>query len=172
MSFAALVRKDDRGQVHSFKGLLPVERMTPLFGAFDDEGVPDQVDGVWGNGTLLQTSKPTAYVLKAGELMRVFAASGGGYGDPLKRPAETVLYDVRNDFTTVEQAAEIYGVKVDPEKLTLDEAATATLRERLAGERGEDFEPPLSHPREWPRTQVEFEEMRKRALGAPAAVEV
>jgi N-methylhydantoinase B len=172
MSFAALVKKDERGQAHSFKGLLPLERMTPLFGSFDDEGVPDQVNGTWGNGTLLQTSKPTAYVMKAGEVMRVFSASGGGYGDPLKRPAETVLYDVRNDFTTLDQAEQIYGVKIDPEKLTLDEAGTAALRERLAGERGDGYEPALAHPREWPKTQVEFEEMRKRALGAPAAVEV
>jgi N-methylhydantoinase B len=171
MSFAALVEKDQRGQVHSFNGLLPLERMTPLFGFFDADGVPDQINGEWGKGTLLQTSKPTAYVLKAGELMRVFTASGGGYGDPLQRDAAAVLSDVRGDLISLEQASEIYGVEIDPQRLAIDEAATAARRERLAAERGEDFETPLSHPRRWPKTQAEFEQLRRRALGAPAAVE-
>ncbi len=62
-------------------------------------------------------------------------------------------------------------MEIDPQRLAIDEAATAARRERLAAERGEDFETPLSHPRQWPKTQAEFEQLRRRALGAPAAVE-
>ncbi|MFN8217856.1 MAG: hydantoinase B/oxoprolinase family protein [Solirubrobacterales bacterium] len=170
MSFAAMVEKDERGQVHSFNGLLPLERMTPLFGYFASDGVPDPVDGEWGEGTLLQTSKPTAYEMKSGELMRVFTACGGGYGDPLERDVEAVLADVRGDLISLGQAAQVYGVEIDPASLVVDAAATAATRKKLAAERASG--PPIAHPREWPRTQAEFEAMRKRALAAPAEVEV
>jgi N-methylhydantoinase B len=40
-----------------------------------------------------------------------------------------VLADVRDGYVTVEAAREDYGVAVDPDSLTVDEAATARLRE-------------------------------------------
>ena len=41
-------------------------------------------------------------------------ATGGGYGDPFKRPAEKVAMDVKNEYITADQAKEDYGVLVDP----------------------------------------------------------
>ena len=42
-------------------------------------------------------------------------ATGGGYGDPLKRPAEKVAMDAKNEYITVAQAEADYGVLLDPE---------------------------------------------------------
>ena len=55
------------------------------------------------------------YPLERGALVRILTGTGGGWGDPLEREPELVAADVRNEFLTVEQAREIYGVAVDPE---------------------------------------------------------
>ncbi len=46
-------------------------------------------------------------------VIRMVTATGGGYGDPLKREPEKVAMDVKNEYITVEQALSDYGVKVD-----------------------------------------------------------
>ncbi len=43
---------------------------------------------------------------------------GGGYGDPSERDPALVLRDVRDGLLTVEDAAALYGVDVDPDTLT------------------------------------------------------
>ena len=67
----------------------------------------------------------------AGDVHVFYAPCGGGYGDPLERPAEKVLDDVLDGFCTVEHARAAYGVIVDPVAETVDEAATASLRQRM-----------------------------------------
>jgi N-methylhydantoinase B/oxoprolinase/acetone carboxylase alpha subunit len=57
--------------------------------------------------------------------------AGGGWGDPLNRNPWFVLKDVRENLISPEQASEIYGVVIDQEKLEIDQAATAALREKL-----------------------------------------
>lgn len=59
---------------------------------------------------------------------------GGGWGDPLARPVEKVLNDVREDLVTRE-GAKSYGVVLNKDN-SLDEKATASLRDRMARERG------------------------------------
>jgi N-methylhydantoinase B len=159
MSYGALLKKDATGGIGTWNGLVPAERMLPLFGAFDEDGRPDPVGGVWGQGTLLQTSKPTAYVLHPGEIMRIQTACAAGYGDPLGRDPAAVLDDVANELVSLSAAAEVYGVKIDPERLTVDEEGTATLREQLRAERGSDWVTPLAHPSEWPLDESEFERL-------------
>jgi N-methylhydantoinase B len=68
--------------------------------------------------------------VKAGGGMSYYAPCGGGYGDPLKRPASKVLEDVLDDFCTREQAFEVYGVVIDA-ALKLDCAATERRRSEL-----------------------------------------
>ena len=53
---------------------------------------------------------------------------GGGLGDPLIRPAETVALEVRRRLVTVEGAKANYGVIINPTTLEVDEVATETLR--------------------------------------------
>ena len=53
---------------------------------------------------------------------------GGGYGNPLERGVSKVLDDVINGYVSVEAAERDYGVVVNPKTMTVDEAATRTLR--------------------------------------------
>ena len=62
--------------------------------------------------------------------MSYYAPCGGGYGDPLKRPASKVFEDVLDDFCTLERAFEVYGVVIDS-ALKLDFAATERRRSEL-----------------------------------------
>ena len=68
----------------------------------------------------------------AGDVMAFYAPCGGGYGNPLERPAGQVLEDVLDDFCTVAHAYEAYGVVIDAD-MRLDAAATKHRRAGLAG---------------------------------------
>jgi N-methylhydantoinase B len=70
--------------------------------------------------------------LRPGDLLRMEQAGGGGYGDPLTRPPELVLQDVREGYVSPSAATSEYGVVVveDGFNWRLDEAATAALRQR------------------------------------------
>lgn len=73
-------------------------------------------------------AKVTARPLNAGDSLQITVPSGGGYGDPYLRPAEKVLNDVLDEFTTIERAASDYGVVINPDTLTVDEPASDALR--------------------------------------------
>ncbi|NHC43279.1 hydantoinase B/oxoprolinase family protein [Bacillus sp. MM2020_1] len=51
-----------------------------------------------------------------GTVYRQFAGGGGGYGDPLNRPAELVAKEVRYGYISKEFAKEKYGVVINNEK--------------------------------------------------------
>ncbi len=74
--------------------------------------------------------------LKRGDLLRVITPGGGGWGNPLERPAERVLEDVLDGFVSVESALEDYGVVLDADGLRVDADATGLRRAQLAGPRG------------------------------------
>ena len=137
----------------------PTERLTPLFGAFDEQGAPDPVDGVFGRGTRFQTAKPTSMPLKPGEVFRVHVAGAGGYGSPLERDVEMVLRDVLNERVSPEQAETVYGVVVDAVTGAVDEAGTRAARERL---RGGDTAAMIAHFGAWPQSQQEFRHLMLR----------
>ena len=69
--------------------------------------------------------------VSSGDVMAFYGPCGGGYGDPLDRPAEKVLEDVLDDFCTVEHAKSAYGVVVNLDTETVDVAATEALRSRM-----------------------------------------
>jgi N-methylhydantoinase B len=60
----------------------------------------------------------------------VRTGGGGGWGDPLERPAQTVAHDVTEGLISAKSARALYGV-VMRGNLSLDEKATAALRKRL-----------------------------------------
>jgi N-methylhydantoinase B len=64
----------------------------------------------------------------AGTIISHRTAGGGGYGSPLERDAESVLTDVLDEFITIGEAKETYGVVIDPQTMKVDEAATQRLR--------------------------------------------
>ncbi|HLK87059.1 MAG TPA: hydantoinase B/oxoprolinase family protein [Candidatus Binataceae bacterium] len=80
-----------------------------------------------------------------GDLLHYMTWGGGGWGDPLARSAELVAAEVRRGLVTP-AGARRYGVVVDAD-LAVDAAATRTLREAMASERGAarifDYGPPL-----------------------------
>jgi N-methylhydantoinase B len=71
-----------------------------------------------------------------GDVASYFSPSGGGYGNPIDRPAEQVLEDVLDDFITPEHAREAYGVVLKPADngfaWALDADATTALRASMA----------------------------------------
>ncbi len=165
-SWGALVTKHDDGGVRAWNGVVPVKRLTPLFGAFDEQGRPDP-DAEWGRNTLLQTSKPTAYLLKAGEILRIQIACAAGYGDPLAREAERVLDDVTAELVSITQAADVYGVRIasDGGHLTLDAEGTRELREQLAAGRDDgQVNTPLAFFRQWPLDDAELSALANNAI--------
>ncbi|MCJ7792332.1 MAG: hydantoinase B/oxoprolinase family protein [Dehalococcoidia bacterium] len=66
------------------------------------------------------------------------SCGGGGFGDPLERDPEKVVWDVREGFISVEKARDIYGVVVDtsPEQYVVDYKSTEELRRNLKKEKG------------------------------------
>ncbi len=74
--------------------------------------------------------RPTA----AGAVYRAISGNGGGVGSPLERDPQLVLRDYRDDFVTLEEAREIYGVAIDADRRVVLEAETAELRAQRAGQ--------------------------------------
>ncbi|SAK82672.1 5-oxoprolinase (ATP-hydrolyzing) [Caballeronia hypogeia] len=102
------------------------------WGAFGGhEGQVGKVEIVAPDGSVTpMPAKFSSVALKAGEAMAYYAPCGGGYGDPLERPAPQVLDDVLDDFCTIEHARDAYGVVITS-GMTLDLAATEALRAKL-----------------------------------------
>jgi N-methylhydantoinase B len=102
------------------------------WGAFGGgEGQVGKVEIVARDGSVKpMPAKFSNIALAAGEAMAYYAPCGGGYGDPLERPAQQVLDDVLDDFCTIQHARDAYGVVINA-GLTLDLAATEALREKI-----------------------------------------
>jgi N-methylhydantoinase B len=73
-------------------------------------------------------SKFSGLAVEANDVMAYYSPNGGGYGSPLKRPAQKVLEDVLDGFYSAAHAREVYGVAVNVEDETVDVEATAKLR--------------------------------------------
>lgn len=69
--------------------------------------------------------------LNPGDTLTMGAAGGGGFGDPLTRHPRRVLEDVIDGYVSVNDARNQYGVVIDAPGVTLDEAATRTLRNTM-----------------------------------------
>jgi N-methylhydantoinase B len=53
------------------------------------------------------------YRLRRGDVVRVERPGGGGLGDPVQRPVDKVLEDVRQGYVSTQQAETLYGVTLD-----------------------------------------------------------
>lgn len=78
------------------------------------------IEGPYGKGA--------RHPLNKGDSLKITTAIGGGYGNPLNRPVEKVEMDVKNEYISIEQAKDSYGVLIDPESLK----ATGITDERKA----------------------------------------
>ena len=83
-----------------------------------------------GRGEQLAYSKMTRSLDK-GDTVTICTPGAGGWGDPWTRDPEQVLWDVKEEFVSVQGAADRYGVIVhdtDAGDLAVDRAATDALR--------------------------------------------
>ncbi|MGA2462482.1 MAG: hydantoinase B/oxoprolinase family protein [Candidatus Bathyarchaeia archaeon] len=67
----------------------------------------------------------------ASSKMYIQSNGGGGYGDPLTRDSEKVMWDVLNEYVSLKAAKEEYGVLIDSRNFQVDFAATEAERKRL-----------------------------------------
>ena len=115
------VRSDKRA--HPPHGLAGGRSGAPSMSILSEIGANDRVLPV-----LLTEPIP----VKQGALFHHAMAGAGGYGDPLERDSDAVLWDVIEEKVSIAHAAEAYGVVVEPgNPPTLDEAATSRLRTQM-----------------------------------------
>jgi N-methylhydantoinase B len=76
--------------------------------------------------------------VQAGEVIRIRTTGGGGWGDPLDRPYDEVLRDLRWGKVSVAGARDDYGVVTSgpPDDPRLDRAASDALRAGRRAARG------------------------------------
>ena len=81
-------------------------------------------------------------IVKPGSSVRIVTTGGGGWGDPLKREVERVVYDVQCGLVSKKQAKALYGVVLNKvgRKFAADVKATKALRQQMAKARGK---PPM-----------------------------
>ncbi|MGH2935270.1 MAG: hydantoinase B/oxoprolinase family protein [Gaiellaceae bacterium] len=75
------------------------------------EGSANYVELIRADGSRERHGVATALQLNAGDLIRIRTGTGGGHGDPRRRPRELVLEDMRNGLVTAAEAAEVYGLE-------------------------------------------------------------
>ena len=97
--------------------------------------LPNGVYVVRKNGAIerFATGKVNPLRLDEGDGYAVEIGGGGGFGDPLARPAEQVLRDVTSGYVSVEAARRDYGVAINAvgRHFVLDVAATEALRRAM-----------------------------------------
>jgi N-methylhydantoinase B len=155
-SFSVRIKKEGKGTPPTVSGITPAQYLVPMFGIFDEQGRPNPVEGRFGLGCESQLTKFTIKLAK-GDVIRSYIGGGGGWGDPLRRPVEKVLQDVRGQLTSVGFARAAYGVVIDPASLKVDQAGTRELRRELAGKRERaEWRVPVAHYPNWPRTSADM----------------
>lgn len=93
-------------------------------------GAPNEAYLIKPDGSEERLPRASDLVAPKGSRVRVLTGGGGGYGDPLERPAINVLKDVIDGYVSRAAAEEQYGVIIDERTSTVDERATAELRRR------------------------------------------
>jgi N-methylhydantoinase B len=117
--------------------LLSDGAILPAFGVLGGEaGLPVASAVERGTRTLdFDTpGKVGGFPLQRDDIVVIRSAGGGGYGDPLARPAERVASDVREGYVSPEAARDHYGV-VLAKGFAVDAAATVERRRTLAAAR-------------------------------------
>lgn len=108
-----------------------------------------------GTGAERDIGKIDVLEMRAGDVLRIGTQGGGGFGDPLERPVESVVEDVRNGLVAEATARELYGVVMAGD--AADAAATAARRAEIRAARGDaplpayDLGPARTkHHADWP----------------------
>jgi N-methylhydantoinase B len=116
---------------------------TSPWGLFGGRAAPRwETSVIRADGTSEAVPSKARLTLRAGDVLRVLSAGGGGYGDPAERAAEAVLADVLDCKVSVEAARAEYGVAIENGRVDEDDTQRLrnTRRERsdnLVYDRGE-----------------------------------
>ncbi len=112
-----------RGLVRDYRITAEEAFITGTFGRFKywpwgmkdgQSGSPNYMEMIHEDGTSKVFGKTAQYRLRRGEVARMVTGTGGGYGDPSRRPEEEIVSDVRNGYITPEMAERDYGIVIDP----------------------------------------------------------
>ena len=87
-------------------------------------------------------------VLERDDVLVFYAAGGGGYGDPLDRPADAVARDVADGVVSPARARSSYGVVLGDDD-SLDADATSALRDSLRNKRKSGASMPWTPEERW-----------------------
>jgi N-methylhydantoinase B len=68
------------------------------------------------------------YQLKTGDTILKLTGGGAGVGNPAERDPQAVLWDVLNEYVSVEKARDIFKVAIDPVARRILEEETRRLR--------------------------------------------
>lgn len=86
--------------------------------AIFNEGLPDERN----------LGRIDELLLQPGDTVTFLSQGGGGYGDPYEREPAFVLNDMQKGLLSEDQAREQYGVVLNSNGKTIDEASTKLLR--------------------------------------------
>lgn len=120
----------------------------------------DELDLVGGKREKVYPSAASRQ-LKPGDLYCVQYWGGGGSGDPLERDPDLIVQDFQNNLTTLRTIETVYGVKINPNTLDVDEKKTTEMRNARRKERLKQGTPGLDYVRRMVETR------KNRDLPAP-----
>jgi N-methylhydantoinase B len=75
------------------------------------DGSRNYVELIHEDGHREIVGKCARYMLKKGEVASLHTGTGGGYGEPSRRPKDKVWQDLEEGYITPDQAARDYGVE-------------------------------------------------------------
>jgi acetone carboxylase, alpha subunit len=114
-----------------------IEEGVPLPAGEGNPEAPDFVGEIAADWEFAHGQNYAARALAPFSIFSVVSGDGGGYGDPLERDPERVVWDLDNGLTTERTAREVYGVVLAPSSdgHAIDDEETARLREQKRKER-------------------------------------
>lgn len=119
-------------------------------------------------------SKISQIPVAAGDVLIYRTAGGGGWKDPLDRPAELVQKDVKRKLVSVYKAKNDYGVVVDSATLEIDPKASDALRARMKEQRGPlstfsfgAIPEPIGVVQDWPNSRLRATEPTDQGDNVP-----
>lgn len=89
----------------------------PLLGG--EPGTPNHVIIERANGKKEDHSVVSGLTLNTNDIIRVITGTGAGWGNPLKRPVNKIIEDVKNEYVSIEKAIKSYGVILEPTSLKI-----------------------------------------------------
>lgn len=134
-------------------GVVKAQRvLTPAFITHESErhtdapwGIFGGTEGAVGRCTISNPAKPgearemyskfSGLEVQGDDVMTYYSPNGGGYGDPLERPAQKVLEDVLDGYYSADHARTAYGVICDLDAEVVDTKATDALRQSILAAR-------------------------------------